>query len=172
MPRVQGIEIAVVGEKAVRRALLLEPDRARERLLRGAVNDAAKVGERIARAGAPRRRGKLKRSIGRRIERRNTDRHRVTYVVGPGVEGNWSRRPGFYGAFLDRGTRQRYRKIRAQRKGRTRIVGRGGSTGKIRANKWLRKSFKRSIAPMVRIMHTQSVKWAKRIRADGRFVFE
>jgi HK97 gp10 family phage protein len=117
--------VEVVGGKELERALRRLPLEMQRHALDKMADKAAAVVEEEARRRAPRgRTGGLAASIGRA---RDPEAGLGTWLVGPSAGTKASRKDGFYGLFLELGTRERKRKN-------------GGSTGRVRAQHWLKKS--------------------------------
>lgn len=144
-----GQDIQVVGAQALGQFFRDLPQELRANTLTAATEDGAEVFEREARNTAPRgRSGELRRAIDRRKSRKLTDRHRVIWEVGVSLNTPSSRKRGFYGVMLERGTKVRTRKS-------------GGSTGKAPALRWLRRAYERGKGRAAHNVERLVLRWVK-----------
>lgn len=147
--------IEVLGLAEVRRALEQLPDELRRQVLDTAVEAAADevLGEAKRRVPVGRT-GKLKRALDKARHHKYSDSKRAVWVIGPDPTVGASRRDGFYGLFLERGTKERTHQS-------------GKSVGRTRAKHWLRKSYrgaqKRAVAAMAREIKTGISRIAPRV---------
>lgn len=127
-----GIEL--VGTKRMAKALRDLPEAMRRELLADGVQAAGRVYVAEARNTAPRGATReLRDAIDSRTSLKLSDKYRAVVEVGVALNVQSSRKPGFYGVMLERGTKDRKRKS-------------GGATGRVRARWWLRRAFKRGKA--------------------------
>ena len=134
--------VEVLGLAEVRRALQQLPDEVRRQVLDRAVEAAADEVLTEAQRRVPvGRTGKLKRALDKAKHHKFSDSKRAVWVIGPDPVVGASRRDGFYGLFVEKGTKDRTHKS-------------GKSVGRTRATHWLRKSYrgakKRALAAMAR----------------------
>lgn len=157
-------ELYIEGGEKLREYFRELPEKLRRDALRTASEQAAVIFEQEAKRRAPKgRTGKLRRSIDRRQSRKLSDHHRVVWEVGVSVNVPASRKDGFYGVMLERGTKERYRKpkkgsqsLRAALRG-----DKGGYTGKVRARYWLRRAFLRAKGKARARAHRHINRWVK-----------
>lgn len=145
--------VEVIGVRELNRALRALPEDIRRNALNEIADAGAAVVEEEARRRAPRgRTGKLADSINRSPD--PTSSTPGNYVVGPSAGVMASRKEGFYGLFLEKGTRDRVRKN-------------GGRTGRVRALHWLRKSLEGS---RKRVSQAMEVEARKQVALSARRV--
>lgn len=124
-------DIQVIGTKQLGKALRDLPKTMRVELLLDGTQAAGNVFVSEARRTVPKGKTReLHDAINSRVSRKFSDKHRVVVEVGVAVDVASSRKPGFYGVMLEKGTKDRKRKT-------------GGGTGRVKAQWWLRRAFKR-----------------------------
>lgn len=151
--------VEVTGGPELKRALQRLETGIRVEILSDAVEAAAGVVLKEAKARAPRgsgpagKYGRLRDNIVKSIDPKLTDPNRVVWEVGPNSDG-------FYGLFLEKGTKQRHHKRS------------GKSVGSMRARHWLRKSFqqaqKRAAAAMQKSMKRKVERMARTVASRAK----
>lgn len=163
--------VKLVGGNELKRALKKLPDDYRRVELDEIVQDVASLMVREARARVPVRTGRLRRSIGRAPIRDLSTSNAVVWAVGPDAANTASRREGFYGLFLEKGTKDRKRgakgfKARGAIRSGSRaftVAQTGGGRGRAPALRWLSKAFRSARKKMLREFEQQSKKAIERI---------